>query len=86
MTARVVDAVGTFCPVPVRRLARAVAAVGPGDRVELLADDPLVEVDVPAWCHAAGVAVESLRRDPEGVYRITVRAAGRPPGNTPTRP
>lgn len=72
--ARVVDALGTFCPVPVRMLARAVARVPPGATVELLADDPLVAVDVPAWCHANGAALLEIAGLADGSWRALVRA------------
>ncbi|MCC6830397.1 MAG: sulfurtransferase TusA family protein [Thermoleophilia bacterium] len=60
---RVVDALGAPCPVPVRLLARAMGRVAPGQVVELLADDPLIEVDLPAWCHARGHRLLELSRD-----------------------
>lgn len=80
---RVVDAVGTRCPVPVHLLARALRRVPPGALVELLADDPLVAVDVPAWCHSAGATVEAGGREPDGVYRFVVRAPEPPPAASP---
>jgi len=67
-----VDALGTFCPVPVEMLARTVARLAPGDRVDLLADDPLVRVDVPAWCHTHGHAVD-VAPDPAGGWLLAVR-------------
>jgi tRNA 2-thiouridine synthesizing protein A len=67
----VVDALGTFCPVPVRLAARRMARLPPGALIELLADDPLVAVDVPAWCHTAGHTLEShLQRDGVWIARI----------------
>ena len=39
-TATTVDCLGLACPIPVVRLARAVASVEVGSVVELLADDP----------------------------------------------
>lgn len=70
--ARVVDALGSHCPVPVRLLGRALGRVAPGEVVELLADDPLIEVDLPAWCHARGhLLVELTAQD--GRWRGLVR-------------
>lgn len=80
--ARLVDALGAHCPVPVRLLGRAIARVAPGEVVELLADDPLIEVDLPAWCHARGHEVLELVRTGER-WRATVRRgqpAAPPPG------
>jgi TusA-related sulfurtransferase len=45
-----VDCLGLSCPIPVVRLAGAIAAVEVGAVVELLADDPGARVDVPVWC------------------------------------
>jgi tRNA 2-thiouridine synthesizing protein A len=45
-----VDCIGLSCPIPVVRLAGAIAAVEVGGVVELLADDPGARVDVPVWC------------------------------------
>jgi tRNA 2-thiouridine synthesizing protein A len=42
-----VDCLGLACPIPVVRLAKAVAAVEVGGIVELLADDPGARVDIP---------------------------------------
>ena len=68
----VVDALGTFCPVPVRLVARRIARLPAGTLVELLADDPLVTVDVPAWCHTNGHILEShVERD--GVWTALIR-------------
>jgi len=68
----VVDALGTYCPVPVRLLARALRRVPVGASVVLLADDPLVEVDLPAWCHEKGHELLSLVHE-DGEYRGEVR-------------
>jgi len=81
--ARVVDALGTWCPVPIHLVERAARRAAPGDVIELLADDPLIEVDLPAWCHASGNELLELRREGEdyvgriGVTRV--RRAGGPP-------
>ena len=63
MTARIVDALGTWCPVPIHLIDRAARRSTPGAVIELLADDPLIEVDLPAWCHSSGNALLELRRD-----------------------
>jgi TusA-related sulfurtransferase len=44
------DCLGLACPIPVVRLARAVAGLRVGGVVELLADDPGARVDIPVWC------------------------------------
>lgn len=63
MSARVVDALGTWCPVPIHLIDRAARRARAGDVLELLADDPLIEVDLPAWCHSSGNRLLELRED-----------------------
>jgi len=46
----VVDSRGLLCPAPIIELARAVRGLPNGTVITLLADDPAVAVDVPAWC------------------------------------
>lgn len=76
MSARVVDALGTWCPVPIHLVARAASRAAPGALIELLADDPLIQVDLPAWCHSSGNALEELRPDGEGwLGRVRVGGA-----------
>lgn len=60
---RVVDALGTWCPVPIHLIDRACRRAAAGEVIELLADDPLIEVDLPAWCHRSGNELLELRRE-----------------------
>ena len=56
----VVDARGHRCPVPTLRLRRALERAVPGERVRLLADDPMARIDVPYFVADAGhVLVEA---------------------------
>jgi tRNA 2-thiouridine synthesizing protein A len=67
----VVTCLGRPCPVPVVELARAVAAAGPGDVVEVVSDDPAARHDVPAWARLRGHEYlgEVEREDGSG-YRV----------------
>lgn len=77
MSARVVDALGTWCPVPIYLIDRAARRAVAGDVIELLADDPLIEVDLPAWCHRSGNALLELRREGDSYLgRVEVTGSG----------
>jgi tRNA 2-thiouridine synthesizing protein A len=81
--ARVVDALGTWCPVPIHLIERAARRSAPGDVIELLSDDPMIQVDLPAWCHRSGNELLELRREgADYVGRVSVsrgRRGGAPP-------
>jgi TusA-related sulfurtransferase len=48
------DVVGTFCPVPVAETSKMIKQMQIGQILELIADDPGVVEDIPAWCKATG--------------------------------
>ncbi len=55
-----VDARGHRCPVPTLRLRKALEGMSVGQRVRLLADDPMAKVDVPHFTAETGdVLVET---------------------------
>lgn len=50
----IVDARGHRCPVPTLRLRKALEQIEAGQRVRLLADDPMAKVDVPHFATETG--------------------------------
>lgn len=56
---QVVDALGLKCPLPVLMMRRALARAVPGAVVEVLADDPLAQIDIPHACAADGAEIVS---------------------------
>ena len=50
----VLDTVGFYCPVPIVKTAARVREMAPGQVLEVLSDDRVILVDMPAWCRAAG--------------------------------
>jgi len=66
------DARGLLCPLPVIRLARRFGELPVGGVVHLLADDPLAEEDVRAWCRGHRQEMVSIERCGE-VLGIRVR-------------
>lgn len=62
----VVDATGLRCPIPVQRLATAVAAIEVGAMVDLLATDPSSRVDVPVWCRLKRHRLRSVEEEGDG--------------------
>jgi TusA-related sulfurtransferase len=73
--ATTVDCLGLACPIPVVRLAKAVASVEVGGIVELLADDPGAKVDIPVWCRLKDQELLGQRDRPGGGWVFEVRRA-----------
>lgn len=51
---RLLDCTGLLCPMPVVKASEALGAMGPGQLLEVLADDQGVKADFPALCKGAG--------------------------------
>ncbi|MGA9524705.1 MAG: sulfurtransferase TusA family protein [Myxococcaceae bacterium] len=61
--ARVVDATGKACPMPILELARALRDLEIGQTLELLATDPAAEADLKAFCERTGHVLVSFSSD-----------------------
>lgn len=70
---REVNAKRLLCPMPVIRLQQAVEQVSAGECVAVLATDPGVLHDIPAWCRVNGHHVLE-QTESDGVYRFVVSA------------
>lgn len=57
-TERRLDARGLRCPLPVLRMERALAEARTGERLRVLATDPVARIDIPLYCRRNGHAVE----------------------------
>ena len=71
-----IDARGLLCPLPVIRLQDRAKAMREGGELTLLATDPGVLQDVPAWCRVHGheiVRSTTRGRELEVVVRIRPR-------------
>ncbi|MEE2733238.1 MAG: sulfurtransferase TusA family protein [Pseudomonadota bacterium] len=59
MTQHELDARGLLCPMPVIKTQNAIQQLTPGDRLRVLATDPGVLHDIPAWCRVNGHTILS---------------------------
>ena len=70
--ARTLDTYGLLCPVPIMKTATAIKEISVGDVLEVLADDPQILEDMPAWCASNGHALlDTIEEDEE--FRLYVR-------------
>jgi len=67
-----VDARGLLCPLPVLRLAKAIAADPDWDRATLVATDPDADADVAAFCEAHGFRL-GTKGQSDGELRFEIR-------------
>ncbi len=50
----VLDTIGLYCPVPIIRTAERMKRMEPGGILEVLSDDRVILIDMPAWCRSTG--------------------------------
>ena len=66
-----IDVKRLLCPMPVIRLGEMISKVAVGDTIEMLATDPGVLHDIPAWCNVHGHKVlEIQEKDSEFILLV----------------
>lgn len=71
------DLRGLHCPLPALRTEKALRTMAPGERLLVLADDPLAPIDIAHLCRAGGHRLVSA--DPDGGHRrFLIERAGAP--------
>jgi len=68
----VVDARGLFCPAPIVKTSEAIRVIDPGGILEVIADDPAIELDMRAWCASHGHKIQSVAVE-GGVFRFLLK-------------
>jgi len=73
---QVLDTVGLYCPVPIIKTAEKIRQMARGEVLEVLSDDRVILIDMPAWCRSKGHEyLGHFERDDE--MHLLVRKAGR---------
>ena len=72
---RRLDTVGLFCPVPIIRTSETVSRMGVGEVLEVLSDDRVILIDMPAWCRSMGHGFLGARQEGEELH-LFVRKRG----------
>ena len=61
MTTTKLDLTGLKCPLPALKTRKALAAIRPGDRLEVHCTDPLSAIDIPNLIGETGDRIENTR-------------------------
>lgn len=62
-TARSLDCVGLFCPMPIVKTKIELEKLNSGEVLEVIADDPGFLKDLPAWCEATGNQLMEIKKE-----------------------
>ena len=65
------DATRLMCPMPVIKLSQKIVDLSVGDKIEILATDPGVKHDIPAWCRVYGHSVLAVEERDEKIVLLT---------------
>ena len=74
MADQVLDAKGLNCPLPILRAKKALAGMGAGQTLEILATDPGSVKDFEAFCRTTGHALVEQGNDGK-LFRFVIRKA-----------
>jgi TusA-related sulfurtransferase len=62
------DLRGLYCPEPVFRTKVAVDALQVGEVIEVIADDPASEEDIPRWVNRVGHIILSVQKNGKDIH------------------
>ncbi|WP_202318896.1 sulfurtransferase TusA family protein [Archaeoglobus neptunius] len=68
-----VDCIGLYCPEPVFRTRKAIEEARVGEIIEVLADDPAAESDIPVLVKKLGQELVGFEKDDDGILKFTIR-------------
>ncbi len=68
----VLDTVGLYCPIPIIRTAERMKRLDGGAVLEVISDDRVILIDMPAWCRSTGNSFLGSRQDGDE-FRLLVR-------------
>jgi len=78
MTHLVLDLTGLKCPMPVLKTRKALARLGPGDRLEVRCTDPMALIDIPVLIGETGDRLTHTARG-EIIVFVIEKAGGAAP-------
>ena len=70
------DLRGLKCPLPTLKTRKALRTMTEGERLTVLADDPMAAIDIPHFCNEAGHRLVEMIREEEGRMRFVIEAGG----------
>jgi tRNA 2-thiouridine synthesizing protein A len=70
------DVTGTLCPIPVQRTANRVRRLAAGTLLEVIGDDPLMRLDLAAWCAKERHELLVMEAEAGGRIRCLLRVRG----------
>jgi tRNA 2-thiouridine synthesizing protein A len=73
MATEVLDCLGMKCPQPVLKMAAKVAAMRPGDILEVLGDCATFEKDTRQWCTRTGKTLLAIRDEGSPKMRAQIQ-------------
>jgi tRNA 2-thiouridine synthesizing protein A len=74
MSSRTLDLCGLKCPLPVLRTRKALAGLSVGERLTVLATDPLATIDIPNLVRELGdTLLEQSEADERRIFLIEKR-------------
>ncbi|TMN23887.1 hypothetical protein FH966_08705 [Lentibacillus cibarius] len=72
--AKVLDAKGTACPMPVVKTKKAIEEIGSGDILEIHATDKGSKSDLTAWAKSGGHELVDQAEE-DGVFKFWIKKA-----------
>ena len=68
-----IDCLGLQCPMPIIKTAEWIKKIFIGQVLEIVADDPGIEEDIPSWCKTTGNEFLKMEKEDDVFYAFVRR-------------
>ena len=68
----VLDLKGLKCPLPVLHTQKALKQMKDGDQIQVIATDPMAEIDIPHFCNQHGHLLLETTRQQDGAVSFLI--------------
>ena len=63
-----IDVSGYNCPIPVLKIKKAIKTIKKGERLKIIATDPMIKIDLPTFCRESNCKLIYIKDNEESIF------------------
>ena len=63
-----IDVSGYNCPVPILKIKKVIKTLERGERLKIIATDPMIKIDLPTFCHESSCNLIYMKDLEESIH------------------
>tara|TARA_Y100001936_G_C15738838_1_gene489891 strand:- start:123 stop:362 length:240 start_codon:yes stop_codon:yes gene_type:complete len=63
-----IDVSGYNCPIPILKIKKVIKTLEKGERLKIIATDPMIKIDLPTFCHESNCKLIYMKHSHESIH------------------